>query len=119
MTTDLKTDPSCLFCRIVRREIPSTPVFEDDEFYAFRDIAPKAPTHVLVIPKRHIARLSEASPADAPLLGQLFLVLAQVAKTEKAADYRLVVNNGAGAGQSVDHLHAHLLAGRSFRWPAG
>jgi histidine triad (HIT) family protein len=119
VTTALSTEPSCLFCRIVRREIPSTPVFEDDEFYAFRDIAPTAPTHVLVIPKTHIARLSEASPADAPLIARLFLAIARVAKAEKAADYRLVVNNGEGAGQSVDHLHAHLLAGRSFRWPPG
>ena len=113
------SDPSCLFCRIVRREIPSTPVYEDAEFYAFRDIAPKAPTHVLVIPKAHLPGLSAASPADAPLLARLLLVFAGIAKKEKADDYRLVVNNGADAGQSVDHLHAHLLAGRSFRWPPG
>jgi histidine triad (HIT) family protein len=119
VTNEIKTDPSCLFCRIVRREIPSTPVFEDDEFFAFRDIAPKAPTHVLVMPKTHLARLSEASPDDAPLLARLFLTLAKVAKAEKATDYRLVVNNGKSASQSVDHLHLHLLAGRSFSWPAG
>jgi len=119
VATDPKTDPSCLFCRIARREIPSKPVLEDDEFYAFRDISPQAPTHILVIPKTHIARLSEVSPADAPLLARLFLAVAKVARAEKAADYRLVVNNGSEAGQSVDHLHAHLLAGRSFRWPPG
>ncbi len=113
------SDPTCLFCRIARREIPSTPVFEDAEFYAFRDIAPKAPTHVLVIPKAHLPSLSAASPADAPVLGRLLLLLAGIAKSEKAHDYRLVVNNGADAGQSVDHLHFHLLAGRSFRWPPG
>jgi histidine triad (HIT) family protein len=112
-------DPSCLFCRIVRREIPSTPVYDDEEFYAFRDIAPTAPTHVLVIPKKHVPRLSTASAEDAPLLARLLLVFAAIARGEKAADYRLVVNNGAGAGQSVDHLHLHLLAGRRFTWPPG
>lgn len=112
-------EPSCLFCRIARGQIPSTKVFEDDEFYAFRDIAPKAPTHVLVVPKAHLARLSAASPADAPLLARLLLTFARIAEAEKAADFRLVVNNGADAGQSVDHLHLHLLAGRSFGWPPG
>jgi histidine triad (HIT) family protein len=119
VTTAATTDPSCLFCRIARREIPSTPVWEDGEFFAFRDISPMAPTHVLVVPKKHLARLSEASPEEAPLLARLFLAIATVAVAERAADYRLVVNNGAGAGQSVDHLHVHLLAGRSFRWPPG
>jgi len=119
VTAEPKTDPSCLFCRIVRRLVPSTKVFEDAEFYAFRDIAPAAPTHVLVVPKGHIARLSAAAPEDAPLLARLLLVVAKIAKEEKATHYRLVVNNGAGAGQSVDHLHLHLLAGRSFAWPPG
>ncbi len=119
MQNAVTQDPSCLFCRIARREIPSAPVYEDAEFYAFRDRAPAAPTHVLVIPKKHIPRLSAASPEDAPLLARLFLVLAGIARGENANDYRLVVNNGAGAGQSVDHLHLHLLAGRSFTWPPG
>lgn len=119
MTTEPKADPSCIFCRIARREIPSKTVLEDEEFYAFRDIAPQAPTHILVIPKTHIARLSEASPDDAPLLARLFLAVAKVARAEKIGDYRLVVNNGPEAGQSVDHLHVHLLSGRSFRWPPG
>ena len=119
MTNTLNTDPSCLFCRIVRHEIPSTPVFEDEEFLAFRDIAPKAPTHVLVIPKAHLAKLGDATPADAPLLARLFLAVAKVAAQENAADYRLVLNNGERAGQSVFHLHVHLLAGRSFGWPPG
>jgi histidine triad (HIT) family protein len=119
VTTAPKSDPSCLFCRIARREIPSKPVLEDEEFYAFRDIAPQAPTHILVVPKTHITRLSEASPNDAPLLARLFLAVAKVARAEKVSDYRLVVNNGPQAGQSVDHLHAHLLAGRSFHWPPG
>jgi len=119
VTNEIRTDPACLFCRIVKREIPSTPVFEDEEFYAFRDIAPKAPTHVLVIPKTHLPRLSAATPADAPLLARLLLAFAAIARAEKASDYRLVVNDGADAGQSVDHLHFHLLAGRSFHWPPG
>ena len=119
MASEARVDPSCLFCRIARHEIPSTKVFEDDEFYAFRDIAPQAPTHVLVVPKAHLPRLSAASPTDAPMLARLVLTVANVAASEKAADYRLVVNNGAGAGQSVDHLHLHLLAGRSFGWPPG
>jgi histidine triad (HIT) family protein len=119
VTTEAKSDPSCLFCRIARGEIPSKAVLEEDEFFAFRDIDPQAPTHILVIPRTHIPRLSEASPADAPLLARLFLAVAKVARAEKVSDYRLVVNNGAQAGQSVDHLHAHLLAGRSFRWPPG
>ena len=119
MTTERKADPSCLFCRIVQRQIPSTKVFEDAEFYAFRDIAPTAPTHVLVIPKAHIARLSAASSEDAPLLARLLLAVVKIAKEEKATHYRLVINNGAEAGQSVDHLHLHLLAGRSFAWPPG
>ncbi len=119
MTTAPKSDPSCLFCRIARRDVPSTPVFENDALYAFRDISPKAPIHILVIPKTHITHLADASPDDAPLLARLFLAAAHIAREEKAADYRLVVNNGPGAGQSVDHLHVHLLAGRSFRWPPG
>ena len=119
MTTTATTDPSCVFCRIVKREIPSTPVFENEEFFAFRDNAPKAPIHVLVIPKVHLPRLSAATPADAPLLARLFLAVAGIARAEKASDYRLVVNNGAEAGQSVDHLHVHLLAGRSLSWPPG
>ncbi|HQR47085.1 MAG TPA: histidine triad nucleotide-binding protein, partial [Thermoanaerobaculia bacterium] len=118
MTTETN-DPSCLFCRIARRESPSTPVFEDEEFYAFRDIAPKAPTHVLVIPKKHLPRLSAATPDDAPLLARLLLAFAEIARREKASDYRLVVNDGPDAGQSVDHLHFHLLAGRFFTWPPG
>lgn len=119
MQSAARSDPSCLFCRLVRREIPSTPVYEDEDFFAFRDIAPKAPVHILVIPRTHLAGLSAASPEDAPLLGRLLLVFAEIARKEKAVDYRLVVNNGADAGQSVDHLHFHLLAGRSFTWPPG
>jgi histidine triad (HIT) family protein len=119
VNSETRFDPSCLFCRIARGQIPSTKVFEDDEFFAFRDIAPKAPTHVLVVPKAHLPRLSAALPADAPMLARLLLTFAKVADAENVAAYRLVVNSGAEAGQSVDHLHLHLLAGRSFGWPPG
>jgi len=109
----------CLFCRIVRREIPSKAVYEDERIYAFDDIAPKAPTHILVIPRRHIARLSESSLEDASLIGELAARAASIAREKGLEDYRLVLNNGEGAGQSVFHIHFHLLAGRRFRWPPG
>ncbi len=109
----------CLFCRIVKREIPSRKVYEDDRVYAFEDIAPKAPTHILVIPKKHIARLAEAGAEDAPLIGETTARAASIAREKGLDDFRIVVNNGEGAGQSVFHLHFHLLAGRPFAWPPG
>jgi diadenosine tetraphosphate (Ap4A) HIT family hydrolase len=110
---------ACLFCKIVSGEIPSKKVFEDDRIYAFEDIAPKAPTHVLVISKRHIPKLAELSDADAPLVGEIALVAAAIARARGLADFRLVANNGEGAGQSVFHLHFHLLGGRPMSWPPG
>jgi histidine triad (HIT) family protein len=109
----------CLFCRIASGEIPSRKVFEDDRVYAFEDIAPKAPTHVLVVPKKHIARLADASAAEAALIGEVVARAAAIAKERGLDHYRLVVNNGEGAGQSVFHLHFHLLGGRGFSWPPG
>lgn len=109
----------CLFCRITKREIPSRKVYEDDRIYAFEDIAPKAPAHILVIPKKHIARLSDAGPEDAPLIGEVTVRAAAIARDKELTDYRLVLNNGEGAGQSVLHLHFHLLGGRNFGWPPG
>jgi histidine triad (HIT) family protein len=109
----------CLFCKIVRREIPASIVHEDDEFLAFKDINPQAPTHVLVIPKRHVARLADLGADEAALAGSLVTRLARVAKDLGLEDYRVVVNNGRGAGQLVFHVHLHLLAGRSFTWPPG
>jgi histidine triad (HIT) family protein len=109
----------CLFCRIASGEIPSRRVFEDDRIYAFEDIAPKAPTHVLVVPKKHIARLAEAGADDATLIGEVVARAAAIAKDRGLEHYRLVVNNGEGAGQSVFHLHFHLLGGRGFSWPPG
>jgi histidine triad (HIT) family protein len=113
--------PDCLFCKIVRGEIPSTKVFEDDLTLAFRDIAPRSPTHILVIPKQHIASAADLTEADGPLLGRLFAVTARIARDEGIADagYRLVSNVGRWGGQTVDHLHFHLMGGRAFEWPPG
>jgi len=108
------------FQRIIEREIPSTAVYEDDVCYAFRDINPQAPTHILLVPKKPIVRLNEASPADQSLLGHLLLTAARIAREQNLGKgYRVVINNGADGGESVPHLHLHLLAGRSLRWPPG
>jgi histidine triad (HIT) family protein len=108
-----------LFARIARGELPADIVYEDDRAVAFRDTSPQAPTHVLVIPREPIARLSEATDEHADLLGHLLGVARRVAKQEGLSDWRLVVNDGAGAGQTVFHLHVHLLGGRAFAWPPG
>ena len=109
-----------LFGKIIRREIPADIVYEDDLCLAFRDINPQAPTHVLVIPKKEIAKLSDAGAGDQALLGHLMLAAGKIARSLGVADaFRLVVNNGADAGQSVFHLHLHILAGRKLRWPPG
>ena len=113
--------PDCLFCRIVAGEIPSTSVHDDDLVIAFRDIAPRAPTHILLIPRRHIPSAADLVEADGPLLGRLFSVAADLARSEGIADagFRLVSNVGRWGGQTVDHLHFHLMGGRSFDWPPG
>ena len=108
-----------IFGKIARGEIPAQKLHEDELCVAFPDIAPQAPTHILVIPKRSIARLSSSDDADAPLLGHLLRVAAKVAKAAGLADFRLVVNDGAGAGQTVFHLHVHVLGGRAMGWPPG
>jgi histidine triad (HIT) family protein len=114
-------DPSCLFCRIVADEIPSTRVAEDDELIAFRDINPRAPTHILVVPREHIASAADLVASDGPLLGRIFGTAADLARSEGIAEggYRIVTNIGAWGGQSVDHLHFHLMGGRAFTWPPG
>jgi histidine triad (HIT) family protein len=111
----------CLFCRIVKREIPAQLVWENDHLIAFRDINPAAPTHALVIPKEHLSGIHEAKPQHSALLGELMLGARDVAEKLGLADggYRLVVNQGADAGQSVHHLHVHVLGGRSLAWPPG
>jgi histidine triad (HIT) family protein len=110
---------SCLFCRIVRREIPAKVIHEDEHTLAFHDIDPKAPTHVLVIPKQHVATLNDAT--DATLVGRLLIAAKEIATAEGISEdgYRTVVNCGAGAGQTVFHLHLHLLGGRRLSWPPG
>ena len=108
----------CLFCKIVEGGIPSRKVYEDERVYAFEDIAPKAPTHVLVVPKKHIDRLSDAS-TDSGLVGEVATRAASIARERGLSDFRLVVNNGEGAGQSVHHLHVHVLGGRTMKWPPG
>jgi histidine triad (HIT) family protein len=111
----------CLFCKIVKKEIPAKILFEDEHLVAFSDVNPQAPTHALIIPKRHIVSLNEATPADAELLGRLVIAAQRVASEAKISDsgWRLVVNNGAHAGQSVFHVHVHVLGGRAMAWPPG
>ncbi len=108
-----------IFGKIARGEAPAEIVYEDDRALAFLDLAPKAPTHILVIPRKPIARLSEAGDEDEALLGHLLLVARRVAADAGLKDFRLVVNDGAGAGQTVFHLHLHVLGGRSLQWPPG
>jgi histidine triad (HIT) family protein len=110
----------CLFCRMVRGEIPATKVHEDDLVLAIRDINPQAPTHILLLPTAHIASAADLTEADAPLLGRLFATAAELARRDGLDDgWRLVSNVGAQGGQSVGHLHVHLLGGRDMRWPPG
>ena len=113
-------DPNCLFCKIGAKQIPAKLVYEDDDVFAFEDINPQAPTHLLICPRKHFVALHNAELGDQALLGRLQLVAAKLA-TERnlLSGYRTVVNNGSGAGQSVFHLHLHLLGGRNFRWPPG
>src|SRR3984957_14483360 len=110
----------CLFCKIMAGEIPSKKVFEDDRTYAFRDINPQAPTHILVVPRKHIGSLTEADAQDQELLGYLHLVAARIAGSEGlSAGVRTVINTGNDGAQTVDHLYIHLLGGRSMHWPPG
>jgi histidine triad (HIT) family protein len=108
-----------IFGKIARGEASAKIVYEDDRALAFHDVNPQAPTHLLVIPRRPIERLSAAEDADAPLLGHLLMVANRVAADAGLADFRVVVNNGAGAGQAVFHLHLHVLGGRPLSWPPG
>lgn len=118
---DRQPDPICLFCRIVAGEIPSDRVAETDDVIAFRDINPRAPTHILVVPRVHIPSAADLSAADGALLGSIFGTAADLARSEGIAEggYRIVTNVGRWGGQSVDHLHFHLMGGRAFSWPPG
>mgnify|MGYP006306502243 CR=1 FL=1 len=111
----------CLFCKIAAGEIPSTEVYSDDELYAFRDINPGAPTHVLIIPREHIPKITDATPEHEALLGRMFLKGNEIAEREGLAQdgFRYVMNCGKHAGQDVFHIHLHLLGGRAFSWPPG
>jgi histidine triad (HIT) family protein len=109
----------CLFCKIIAGQIPSKKVYEDERSFAFEDINPQAPTHVLVIPKKHIVGLREATEEDAELIGYCNLVAAKIARDCGVEGYRTVYNVGRDAGQSVFHLHLHLIGGRRLKWPPG
>lgn len=111
--------PDCLFCKILKKELPSKAVFEDDSFYAFHDVNPQAPLHILVIPKKHIGGVADLTSADETAAGRLILRARQIAEDLGLKSYRLVMNNGLEAGQSVFHFHLHLLSGRRMTWPPG
>lgn len=110
----------CIFCKIVEGTIPSKPVYQDELAYAFADINPKAPVHILIVPRRHIRSLAQAGQDDRALLGHLQWAAAEIARQHGLTNgYRVVVNTGEDGGQTVDHLHLHLLGGRSLSWPPG
>jgi len=113
--------PTCLFCRIVQRQAPGKIVYEDEQVVAIEDAHPQAPIHLLVLPRKHLPSLKEAGPEDEPLLGHLLTVAAQLAREGRleSRGYRTVINTGSFAGQSIFHLHVHVLGGRVFRWPPG
>jgi histidine triad (HIT) family protein len=114
-------DTNCIFCKIARGEIPSTTVHEDEDLLAFRDTNPQAPTHVLVIPRRHVVSMTELGEGDGGLAGRLLLAARRVAAGEGLAEdgYRIVINTGGDGGQTVHHLHLHVLGGREMSWPPG
>ncbi len=112
--------PDCIFCKIAQGKLQSDIIREDDQAVAFRDINSQAPTHILIIPKKHIPTLAEASEQEGDLLGHLLLMARQVAEDQNLqAGYRVVINNGVAAGQTVFHIHLHLMGGRAFEWPPG
>ncbi|HEV7374390.1 MAG TPA: histidine triad nucleotide-binding protein [Pyrinomonadaceae bacterium] len=115
------SEQNCLFCRIVAGEIPADIVYQDERCIAFRDTNPQAPVHVLVIPREHMESLDEATQKDEATLGHLLRVAARVANEQEISEggYRTVINTGAGAGQSIFHLHLHVLGGRQLNWPPG
>lgn len=115
------SDNNCLFCKIAEGKIPTNNVFEDDQAIAFRDINPQAPTHILLIPKEHIASLNDTSIEFQTLLGHLLCLAPRIARQEGIAEsgFRVIVNTGTDAGQSVGHIHLHLMGGRPMNWPPG
>jgi histidine triad (HIT) family protein len=117
----MASNDRCLFCRIANGEIPAKKVHEDDDVVAFNDINPQAPTHVLVVPRKHIATLDDLTEDDSLLIGQTLVRASQIARSLELSSegYRTVINNGEAAGQTVFHIHIHLLGGRNFSWPPG
>ena len=109
----------CLFCKIASGEIPSKKVHEDEHLVAFEDLHPRAPMHVLIVPREHVASLAEAGEGQEAMIGRLFLAAARIARQRGLDSFRTVVNAGAGAGQTVFHLHVHVLGGRTMEWPPG
>ncbi|MBN2189278.1 MAG: histidine triad nucleotide-binding protein [Chitinispirillaceae bacterium] len=112
---------SCLFCKIIKKEIPVSPVYEDANVVVIKDINPQAPVHLLALPRKHYCGVHEVTPADNKLFGQLFEAIGKVVVQEKLVEkgYRLVINSGEHAGQAVPHIHVHILGGRSLQWPPG
>jgi histidine triad (HIT) family protein len=117
----MSVDPNCIFCKIAEKKIPSKIIFEDNVAIAFEDVNPQAPVHLLVVPKNHIPGIQSMTEADKEIVGHLFLTAKKIAdqKGLNAKGYRMVINNGAGAGQTVFHIHLHILSGRRFSWPPG
>lgn len=113
------SNANCLFCKVINGELPSKPVYSTEDVVAVRDINPMAPTHILILPKKHISALAQAQPEDQEVLGKIQLAAKAIAAAEKLEGFRLVLNNGKIAGQTVDHVHYHLLGGRRMSWPPG
>lgn len=117
---EISMSDDCIFCKLGRNEIPAKHIYDDAEIFAFDDLHPQAPTHMLICPRKHLVSLNDASDADAGMLGRILLVAKRLAgERGLSGGYRVVINNGAEAGQSVDHLHVHVLGGRAMRWPPG
>jgi histidine triad (HIT) family protein len=114
-------DQNCIFCKVAAKQIPAKLVHEDDMAIAFEDINPQAPTHILIVPKNHVPDIHSMTPADRQMVGHLFLIAQSIAEKQglDQRGYRMVINNGRDAGQTVFHIHLHLLSGRSFAWPPG
>ncbi|MEK6697472.1 MAG: histidine triad nucleotide-binding protein [Nitrospirota bacterium] len=117
----MSADPNCIFCKIIEKKTPASVVHEDEHAIAFEDVNPQAPVHTLIVPKKHIPDIHSITVADRELVGHLFFVARKIAaqKGLEKNGYRMVINNGPGAGQTVLHIHLHLLSGRAFHWPPG
>ena len=117
----MSLEPNCIFCKIIEKRMPSKTVYEDHLVTAFEDVNPQAPVHLLVVPKKHIPEIHSMTEADKDLIGHLFLTAKKIADDAglDSKGYRMVINNGAGAGQTVFHIHLHILSGRRFSWPPG